>query len=96
MNFNCMNVKHNENVLIVWKQGIIIMNILFGKLNNGLFIWDIFSLIYFPHIIHSLHQLQDVQYDKSKPNIGFDGNAWGFEYREYKIKKKQNKQTTPP
>lgn len=38
MNFNCMNVKHNENALIVWKQGIIIMNILFEKLNNGLFI----------------------------------------------------------
>lgn len=56
------------------------------------FHWYIFHIHTY---IHSLHQLQDVQYDKSKPNIGFDGNAWGFEYRDYKIKKKQNKQTTP-
>lgn len=53
-------------------------------------------MIYFPHIIHSLHQLQDVQYDKSKSNIGFDGNAWGFEFRDYKIKKKQQTNKTPP
>lgn len=58
-----MKARHNHNEYIIW------------KIKQWFVYLGYFSLIYFPHIIHSLHQLQDVQYDKSKSNIGFDGNA---------------------